>query len=92
MAGENISPGEETMPEEALGYVTKTIEFLSSVDGSLEILVDLVGDGDFKLYAAVSITANTPKYITITDNITYIKLRFTTTAESAVVTGKYHFM
>jgi len=84
----SISADEETKPEECLGYGKKTIYFLSDTDGTLTILVDPVGDGDFQTYDTVSVTANNPVTYVMTGGTKYVKLKF---SASAKVSAKYVF-
>jgi hypothetical protein len=78
-----------TRPEKALGYITKTIEFISSVAGTLNVFYDLVGDGDFKLFITKSVSANTPINFILYESVAYIKLNFNT---AGVVRAKFNFI
>lgn len=83
-----IAINAETRPEECLGYEKKTPYFLSDTNGTLTILADAVGDGDFQTYDTVTVTAGTPVNYPMTGGCKHVKLRFSAVA---VVTAKFVF-
>jgi len=86
--GRSISAGDETAPVESAGYTSKAIHFLSDTAGTLSILADAVGDGDFQTYDSVPISANELEVYLMNEGATLIKLKFDTAAS---VTAKYMF-
>jgi len=85
----SISADEETRPEDCLGYDKKTVEFSADTAGKLTILVDTVGDGDFKTYHEEDFAAAPVLFhYIITRGAVYIKLKYSVVA---VVTAKYIF-
>jgi hypothetical protein len=66
------------------GYGTKTVEFLSTADGTLTISVDSDGSGTYRTFDTVPIYANTPKYWQTTYDFAFLRLSFTPTADATV--------
>jgi hypothetical protein len=83
----SISAGAETDPIPMLGYSSALIYFLSNAAGTLTILVDMNGNGDWQTYDTVSnVSANTPVWYPLgTTNFARLKLSF---SAAATVTAK----
>lgn len=86
--GRTIAINAETRPEKCLGYTHKTLEFTSDTNGTLTILEDLVGDGDFQTYTTQAIIATVTVPLPITGDMAHIKLSFSV---AAIVTAKFNF-
>jgi hypothetical protein len=84
----SIAAGAVTRPEKALGYGVKTFEIISSVAGTVIVMFDLVGDGDFKDFVSKSVPANTPTIFSVTETCAYVRLRFDT---ATTITAKFNF-
>jgi len=82
----SISAGDESKPVDCGGLGDKTIMFLSDTAGTLTILVDPVGDGDFQEYGTASISADTPEAYNATGVFKLMKIKF---SDAATVTAKF---